>query len=296
MWSEAQRHHIRNQLLGEGSDNLIRLMLHKSLGTEPEPNLSDAARIAAELGWIENPSGRLTDEGRLASDSCREYSFWLDRQKALPFEGAAPHLTADYFINRNVVEIGSGMGANLLSLSAAGAEVCGIEPVADYREMGELFAEREGLPTMDVRDGKGENLPFADDQVDTVLCVSTHQYFDIHAALHEIARILRPGGELIIVGGTLGVYGPEAAIELLGGLSRAKAYVITMVNTVSYMVAGKRILASRNEFSTSRPIYPSKRAMQRWLSAAGMGEITPPCRVEGETCFHYCAELEVRQQ
>ena len=290
MWSDDHLNRVRELLLDEGSDQLIRLMLNKSLMMELDADLSGAAQSARELGWIEGDSGDLTGEGRLASDSCREYAFWLDRGKALPFEGVAPHLTAEYFGNRNVMEIGSGMGANLLSLSAAGAGVCGIEPVAAYRQMGSIFAEREGLPPMDVRDGQAENLPFSDGQVDTVLCVSTHQYFDIHAALNEIARILRPGGELIIVGCTLEVYGPNGALELFGGLSRAKGYVVTMANTISYMMFGKRVLASRQAVSTSRPIYPSKRSMRRWLSSVGMTEVSPPCRAEGETCFHYAAE------
>lgn len=290
MWSDDHLHRIRAQLLGKDSDKLIQLMLQKSLMAEPDSGLSDTVRVAEELEWLDASSGSLTTMGRLASDSCREYAFWLDRNKALPFEGFAPHLTAEYFRDRNVMEIGSGMGANLLSLSAVGAGAFGIEPVAAYRQMGAIFSEREGLPIATVHDGQAEQIPFADDHADLVLCVSTHQYFDIHPALSEIKRVLRPGGELIIIGGTIGVYCGENVADLLRGMGQAKAYIITVINTLSYMSMSKRLLAPRGKFSTSRPIYPSQRAMQRWLSSAGMTEVSPLCRVGRETCFHYALE------
>lgn len=289
MWSEAELNQFRDRLLAPEAEQLIRFMGQKSMMADAAAFAPVAAPVAEGLGWIDGPEGQLTPQGGMAADSCREYAFWLDRDKALPFEGAAPHLTASYFSNRKVMEIGAGMGANLLSLSAAGAEVCGIEPVAGYRQMGAIFAEREGLKAADIRDGQAEKLPFADDEVDLVLCVTSHQYFEIHQALAEISRILTPGGELIIVGGTLGAYGWYEAPALFRGLGQAKAYTVTMVNTLAYTVSGRRLLRPPGAYSTSRPIYPSRSAMRRWLAAAGLTQISPECSAGVETCFHYSA-------
>ncbi len=290
MWSEDQWNRIREHLLGAESDGLIQFMRRKSLMEKTDQDQAGAAHLAAELDWTDGSDGPLTPDGQMAADSCREYSFWLERDKALPFEGAAPHLTAAYFRDRKVMEIGPGMGANMLSLSAAGADVCGIEPVGAYRQMGMIFAEREGFPTADTRSGQAEQLPFADNELDTVLCVTSHQYFDLDIAIAEIVRVLRPGGELIIVGGTLGVYCVKEAATLFHGMSQAKSYVMTIVNTLSYTVSGRRLLRPRQRVSTSRPIYPSRRAMRGWLTAAGLREISPVCAVGTETCFHFVAE------
>lgn len=291
MSNEQQHEQIKEQLLGEGSDDLIRFMHLKSLhqGTAGVPEA--AAEKALALGWTEGLGGPLTMPGRLASDSCREYTFWLERNKALPFEGAAPHLSSAYFSGRKVLEIGAGMGHNLLSLAKAGAEVCGIEPIPDYIMMGSIFAEREGLPPADVRPGAAEALPFGDDEVDCLLCITAHQYFDVHPALREIARVLRPGGEVIIVGGTLGRYSTTEFGTVLQGLGAAKAYAITVTNTVAYTATGQRLLKPRNAASsTSRPIYPPRHAMRRWLEGVGLQQKSPECPVENETCFHYVAK------
>ncbi len=289
MWPEENQQEIRERLLDVNSGVLIQFMCDKSLQRDTTAAPSYAAHIASELGWTDGLNGPLTSQGRLVADSCREYSFWLERDKALPFEGAAPHLTASYFSDRTVLEIGSGMGANLLSLKAAGAKVIGVEPTDVYRHLGQIFAEREELDCADLRCGQAEALPFGDNEIDTVLCVSAHQYFEVHQALAEISRILKPGGELIIVGGTLQTYGVENAKNLVRGMAGAKAYIITIVNSLSYMAAGRRVLLSRGEFSTSRPIYPSRTAMRRWLRSAELDEVSPTCRVDSETCFHFAA-------
>lgn len=288
MWNDDQQTQIRARLLDEGSDDLIRFMHQKNLHADLSDTAPQAIRSAIDLGWIDEASDSLTPMGHMAADSCREYSFWLERGKALPFEGVAQHLTASYFADRTVMEIGPGMGANLLSLSAAGSQVLGVEPVEAYAVMGRIFAEREGLPSMDIRIGQAEALPFEDNELDTVLCVTAHQYFDIHRALSEIARVLRPGGELIIVGATFWSFCTNNVGFLFDNMGQAKAYILTVLNTSSYTISGQRIIPARNGAqSTTRPIYPGPKAMHRWMRAAGLRECSPDTSVGVETCFHY---------
>ncbi|WP_170605721.1 class I SAM-dependent methyltransferase [Ruegeria arenilitoris] len=288
MWTDEHQSQIRSKLLGEGSGDLIRYMLQKNMKVEIDGISAGAIQSAVELGWIDETTQEITPAGSMVADSCREYSFWLERDKVLPFEGAAPHLTASYFEDRIVMEVGPGMGANLMSLAKAGSQVLGVEPIEAYAKMGRIFAEREGLRSPDIQYGRAEALPFPDSKLDIVLFVTSHQYFDIHRALTEIFRVLRPGGELIIVGATLWSYCSNNIGFVTDSFGLARAYALTVINTGSYTFFGKRIVPARHgNVSTSRPIYPSRAAMRRWLTGAGLIECSPDCKVGAETCFHY---------
>jgi len=266
-FSDAELSRIRTALLAEGSQNLIQYMHHRALAL-PTNDLGQAPEaLAHDLGWLE-PTGRRTKLGICASDSCREYLFWLERKRVLPFERAAPHLDIEGFRNRKVLEIGSGMGTNLMSFALQGADVVGVEPVEAYAQMGSIFCEREGLSFTETRQGAAEKLPFEDNEVDLILCVSAHQYFDLRPALKEMARVLKPGGEAIIIGGTLDTYFWGTLAELPSNPRAAKGWIITTLNTLSYTWFDHRVLPAKEGFSTARPIYPGKNAMMRMLRLA----------------------------
>ncbi len=286
-FDETQLMQAREALLGEGSAELIRFMHHVSLSLDTGGFPAQTVRQAVDLGWIDAQSGRPTGTGGCVADSCREYQFWLERAKALPFEGAAPGLSLEYFRGKSVLEIGSGMGANLMSMSGTAARVCGLEPVECYAQLGAILCEREGLPAPEVLPGAAEALPFGDNHAELILCVTAHQYFDIRPALTEIARVLRPGGELIIIGATLESCFSEGLGELLHGRHGTKAFAITIINTLSYMTMGRRIIPERSTSTTSRPIYPSQAAMHRWMDATGLIPTMPTVRIGPETCFRF---------
>ncbi len=284
-FSDGNISQIRDALLGPDGDDLIRLMQCLALGTDTEHLGTKPRTMARDLGWLE-ADGRRTELGICAADSCREYQFWIERDRALPFEGAAPQLAIERFRARRVLEIGSGMGTNLMSFALQGAEVMGVEPVVAYVQMGAIFCEREGITPPEVRQGAAEALPFGDGEFDLVLCVSAHQYFDLSPALAEISRVLGAGGEAIIIGGTLGPYVTGTIARLGSNPRELKGLTITTLNTLSYSWLGRRILPARNGFSTARPIYPARSAMTRMLRRAGLKSASAPAPVGPETCFH----------
>ena len=62
-----------------------------------------------------------------------------------------------------------------------------------------LAVARQQAPELDWRQGAAEQLPFADDQFDRVTCQFGLMFFaDRRQALHEMCRVLQPGGKLII--------------------------------------------------------------------------------------------------
>ncbi|HEX8579678.1 MAG TPA: class I SAM-dependent methyltransferase [Allosphingosinicella sp.] len=88
------------------------------------------------------------------------------------------------------LEVGFGGGALLRSARAAGAEVSGVD-------MSQAMVERaRGL---DVHLASAQALPFADGAFDKVASLNSLYFWpDPHAAFAEIARVIRPGGRLVI--------------------------------------------------------------------------------------------------
>jgi SAM-dependent methyltransferase len=56
-----------------------------------------------------------------------------------------------------------------------------------------------GCPDVEAVDGTAERIPLADDAVDAVFVAQAFHWFDNEAALAEIARVLRPGGALVVM-------------------------------------------------------------------------------------------------
>ncbi|MGR3527404.1 MAG: class I SAM-dependent methyltransferase [Paracoccaceae bacterium] len=269
--------------LGPESDRLIACLAGLNLGRPVEDDHSLA--LAAELGWTLPGDRSLTALGGLVSDSCREYLFWIERGRRLPFLGFTDALTETAFHGKAVLEIGAGMGANLMSLSHLASKVEGLEPVAIYRQMGAILRQREGLPAARQGPSLAEALPHADASFDVALCVSAHQYMDLAPAFAEAARVLRPGGELILIGGVLDKY----LRELLRDLPRRPALIrpglVTLINTLGYMALGRRVIPARGGAMTSRPIYPPASSVCRLLADAGLSVTVPGTVLSDERVF-----------
>jgi ubiquinone/menaquinone biosynthesis C-methylase UbiE len=96
-----------------------------------------------------------------------------------------------------VLDVGCGTGALLEAILVAhpAARVMGLDLSPEM-----LGVARERLSDMaELLVGDAEHLPLSDGDVDLVVCVdSLHHYPDPRAALREMARVLRPGGGLVI--------------------------------------------------------------------------------------------------
>ncbi|MDU9005544.1 class I SAM-dependent methyltransferase [Sedimentitalea todarodis] len=281
---------VRTHLLGPDGASLIDYMFRLNTGGDVSAVSGDTRAASRDLGWTD-AADQLTGIGSFAADSCREYVFWTERDRDLPFKGIGG-LTREYFAGKAVVEVGAGMGANLMSLGATVTDLSGVEPLEIYSQMGGILREREGLAPVDVRTGSGEQIPFPDGRFDVVLCVTAHQYMDICPALKELARVLKPGGELIIIGGTLDRYVKDAMAAFPANL---KAHVITVVNTLGYTALRRRIIPGRGAATTSRPIYPLPATMQRWMQQAGLQPKSPLLKVDTETIFQSKRTQQINQ-
>lgn len=276
---------IRTAFLQDGGDPLIGYMaglnLHGHTGTRDD----DLRRQAAGYGWADARTGALTPLGYCVADSCREYSFLQQRPTDAPLIAGAPFVTPDYVRGRSVAEIGCGMGAQLMPFTASAERVAGVEPMEIYAQLGAVLRERDGTAPIDIRTGTAERTPFEDGAFDLVFAVRAHVYFDFDAAAAELFRILRPGGELILVDSTLGQFLGHALRTMRWPPRTLRRAAVTLVNSLGYMATGRRILPARGVLTTSRPVYLTLPDMKRRLTRAGFGFERPPAASPPMTCL-----------
>jgi ubiquinone/menaquinone biosynthesis C-methylase UbiE len=99
----------------------------------------------------------------------------------------------------SVIEVGAGNGLNFAHYPAGVAQVLAVEPDRYLRRIAEQRAARAPVPVT-VQDGLAERLPAADGAFDAaVITLVLCSVADQRAALAEVHRVVRPGGELRFV-------------------------------------------------------------------------------------------------
>jgi SAM-dependent methyltransferase len=97
---------------------------------------------------------------------------------------------------RDALEIGAGTGILTRLLAERLEHVTAVEP--DDRMRAVLTARMSGS-RVEVVGGQAEALPCPDASVDVVLAASAWHWVDESRAVPEVARVLRPGGQLSLV-------------------------------------------------------------------------------------------------
>jgi SAM-dependent methyltransferase len=100
---------------------------------------------------------------------------------------------------RRALDIGCGGGQDLIPFAVAGSHAVGVDIARDTIAWAH---DRFGstLPDLPVTfaTGAAEALPFGDGTFDVILCRVTIPYTDNRKALSEMARVLRPGGAILL--------------------------------------------------------------------------------------------------
>lgn len=115
----------------------------------------------------------------------------------------------------DVLDVGCGDGTLMADLHRKGAKVTGIDPDDAMLAAARRRADASGL-AFRLLPGTAEALPFADCSFDRVVAITVLCFIDRpDAAIAEMARVLRPGGQIIL--GELGKWNVWAAVRRMKG-------------------------------------------------------------------------------
>ncbi len=162
------------------------------------------------------------------------------------------------------LDAGCGDGALACALASRGAEVTGLDADPLMIDAARARAARNGFPTAFV-EGRLERLPFADAAFDLVTTLAVLCFVrDGRAALAEMARVLRPGGALVI--GELGRGSAWAAIRRVRGWLGSKTWAAARFHGTSQLRglaggAGLAVASIRGAI-----FYPPSRAAARLMA------------------------------
>lgn len=111
----------------------------------------------------------------------------------------ADHIPFDRIKGRKVLEIGLGYGSVAQRLAEAGASYTGLDIAGGPAAMVNHRLSQSGLPGEAIQ-GDILNAPFPDDSFDFVVTIGClHHTGDLVGAIEQVRRILKPGGEAILM-------------------------------------------------------------------------------------------------
>jgi ubiquinone/menaquinone biosynthesis C-methylase UbiE len=170
------------------------------------------------------------------------------------------------------LDLGCGAGHVAYALARGDARrVVAYDPSAEMLSVVAEEARRRGHGAIETKVGAAEQLPFESHSFDLVVTrYSAHHWADVPRALAECARIIAPGGRLIVID----VVAPEAplldtslqVIEFLRDASHVRDYRISewrdMQKAAGFAASSVRSWKTHIDFAT-------------WIARIG----TPPARV-----------------
>ena len=265
---------------GEGADRLLRLLRtvyfqQESKGSAEVDAAADALIAARTLGLVElTGPGRckLTTDGYRIGNFAKEYCNWIDGGRQLP-EGVSSGLIA----GKRLLDVGCSFGRHLATFGRLGAHGVGIELEHSYLELSRAFALREGIDPPAVARATAAALPFVSGSFDVVFCRLVVNYVPVRAVLQEFARVLVPGGRLVLAFGTFQEgFDFIRSAKWRGNMRTVAWRSFGLMNTVLLQLSGYQasVRAGGRMYSVHTPTWPTAGWMGRELKRQGF--VMPP--------------------
>jgi ubiquinone/menaquinone biosynthesis C-methylase UbiE len=148
-----------------------------------------------------------------------------ERYARQPFMADAVGFTL--YRGKRLLEIGCGLGTDLMEFARHGARVTGLDLTHASVALARRRFELESMAGQ-FAVGDAENMPFSDNSFDVVYSFGVlHHTPDTRRAFGEVHRVLKPGGEAVIM-----LYHSHSShlylgypLELLARLSKGKAWL-----------------------------------------------------------------------
>ncbi len=171
--------------------------------------------------------------------------------------------------DRSLLEVGCGVGIDLVHFASAGALVTGIDLSHTAIELARQNFARHGLPA-ELMVMNGEALEFPDNSFEAVYAHGVLQYTaDTHKMLAEIHRVLKPGGQAILM-----VYNKNSWLNLLRKITKVQlehedAPVLRMLSVGEF----RRLLNPFKSFQIIPERFPVKTKLHKGWKARLFNDI-----------------------
>jgi SAM-dependent methyltransferase len=168
------------------------------------------------------------------------------------------------YAGKQLLEVGCGVGIDLVRFARGGAKVTGIDVAEVSIELATRnFAQQGLVGNFEVMNG--EAMRFADDMFDVVYAHGVLQYTaDAAAMVREIHRVLRPGGEAIFM-----VYNKYSWLSALSRIMRVDLEHADAPFLRTYSLAEmRRLLQPFNDVRLMPERFPVETRLHHGLKAA----------------------------
>lgn len=157
---------------------------------------ADGIKRQVRAWWNARPCGSTVSQHEVGS---RAFFEEVERHRYAQEYHIPQVVNFPAWAGKDVLEIGCGMGTDLVQFARAGARVTGIDltprSVEITRQRFALYALPGKFQTADA-----ENLPFAEESFDLVYSHGVlHHTPDTQKAVDEVYRVLKPGGTAIVM-------------------------------------------------------------------------------------------------
>jgi len=143
---------------------------------------------------------------RQAAQYDRQWNTWSEETLGWLLDHADPR-AGDF-----VLDVATGTGFTALAFAPHVETVIGLDVSSGMLAQARKQAGERRIANAVFQEGAAEALPFADGTFDIVTCrIAPHHFLDIRKFLAESARVLKPGGRLMLVDTTVPDDSPEAA-------------------------------------------------------------------------------------
>jgi len=182
--------------------------------------MPDAKQRAREQ-WDQDPAGAVY--GNRHEFASREFFDEVERHRYQEYAPWMPELMGfNDFAGQRLLEVGCGMGTDLLQFARGGAKVTGVDltprSIETSRRHLELYQQSGEFAIADC-----ERLPFADESFEVAYSNGVlHHTADTAGAVREIHRVLRPGGQARVMLYHRRSFGYLTQVILLHGIFRGE--------------------------------------------------------------------------